>query len=126
MNKQLAKIESARLEIQERGILSFYITVKYEEGGCQSVGGIALDEFHKPSDKRIGTAYGCELIRSLLIELEVNDFSEMENKIIWVHGEGEGFNFKPKGVSALKSNNNKSKPVIFDEILLEMKSVSEV
>lgn len=37
MNKQLAKIESATLEIKERGILNFWIFVKYENGGCQGL-----------------------------------------------------------------------------------------
>lgn len=32
MNKQLAKITSASLEIQERQILNFWIFVDYEEG----------------------------------------------------------------------------------------------
>lgn len=33
MNKQLAKIKSAGLEIKERGILNFWIIVDYEEYG---------------------------------------------------------------------------------------------
>jgi len=114
---QLAKIESARLEIQERGILNFWINVNYEDGMSQSVGGIALDTYDKKTERRIGTAYGCEVIRRLLLELGVNDFSEMAGKIIWVIGEGDGFSFKPTGIKALHVNNKKSNPVIFYEIL---------
>ena len=33
MNKKLAKITSAKLEIKDRGILNFWIFVEYEEGG---------------------------------------------------------------------------------------------
>jgi hypothetical protein len=62
------------------------------------------------------TAYGCEMIRRMLLELCVNDFSEMKGTHIWVYGEGEGLSFKPKGFSALKSDNSKSNPVIFDDI----------
>lgn len=129
MNMQLAKISSARLEIQERGILGFWIFVDYEEFGSQGVGGIALDEFKKGEDgspgKRVGTAYGCEVIRRLLLEFCVNDFSEMTGKHIWVLGEGEGLSFKPLGVKALKGDNKKSSPVIFDDILKEFNTIKE-
>lgn len=120
MNKQLAKVTSASLEIKERGILNFWIHVEYEDGGGQGIGGICLDEYCKKSEKRIGTAYGCEVIRRLLLCLDVNDFSEMKGKIIWVLGEGEGFRFKPEGIQSL-SVNNKNDAVIFDEILQEFK-----
>ena len=53
MNKQLAKISSAKLEIQERQILNFWIHVEYEEGCCQGVGGYALDEYSKELKVRL-------------------------------------------------------------------------
>ena len=77
MDKQLAKIKSAGLEIKERGILNFWIIVDYEDGGSQGIGGIALDTYDEGKKKRVGTAYGCEVIRRLLLALGVNDFSEM-------------------------------------------------
>ncbi len=119
MNKQLAKISKAGLEIKERGILNFWIFVDYEEGCSQGVGGISLDEYDKEKKCRKGTAYGCEVIRRLLIELSVNDFSEMKGQQIWVHGDGARLSFKPTGISALRTNNPKSRPVIFSEIAAE-------
>jgi hypothetical protein len=119
MNKKLAKITKANLEIQERGILNFWINVDYEGGCCQGVGGICLDNYDDKKQKRVGTAYGCEMIRRLLIELQVNDFSEMKGKIIWVLGDGEGLNFEPKGIESLRVNNKNSKPVVFDDIANE-------
>jgi hypothetical protein len=119
MNKKLAKIRKAHLEIQERGMLNFWIHVDYEEGCSQGVGGITLDEYNKEKMRRIGTAYGCEMIRRLLLELGVNDFSEMQGRQIWVYGEGDGLSFTPKGVSALKTDNPKSNPVIFADIAAE-------
>lgn len=115
MKKQLAKITSAKLEIQERGILNFWIFVKYENGGNQGIGGIALDEYSKEKEGRIGTAYGCEVIRQLLLCLGVNDFSEMKGKMIWAIGEGEGLNFMPKGIETLAVDGEKKK-VVFSEI----------
>lgn len=119
MEKKLAKITKASLEIQERGILNFWIHVDYEEGCSQGVGGICLDGWDENLQRRVGTAYGCEVIRRLLLELQVNDFSEMKGKHIWVLGEGSGLLFTPKGVQSLQTNNNKSKAVVFDEIAAE-------
>ena len=115
--EKLAKIENATLEIQERGILNFWIHVKYEDGLNQGVGGISLDRYCEKTKSRIGTSYGCEVIRSLLIELGVNDFSEMKGKKIWVIGEGDGFQFKPAGIRSLLVDNKNSSPVIFAEIM---------
>ena len=115
--KKLAKIEKARLEIQERHILMFYITVNYEDGFSQNVGGLCLDDWNKEVEARVGTAYGCEMIRLLLLEIQVNDFSEMAGKHIWVHGEGDGgFSFKPTGIQSLECDNKDSKPLMFKEV----------
>lgn len=117
MDKQLAKITSAKLEIQERQSLNFWIFVDYEEGCSQGIGGICLDNYDQLSKQRIGTAYGCEMIRQLLLTLNVNDFSEMKGKHIWVYGEGSNFNFKPLGISGLQTDSkDQIKPLIFSEI----------
>lgn len=116
MNEQLAKVKSATLEIQDRGILNFWINVDYEEGCSQGVGGIALDTYDKQLESRVGTAYGCEVIRQLLLLFNVNDFSGMKDKYVYVVGEGSGFGFTPKGFKSLKVD-GKQKTVIFDDIL---------
>ena len=53
MNKQLAKVTKATLEIKERGILQFYVFVDYEEGCSQGVGGICLDSYDDKKKKRV-------------------------------------------------------------------------
>ncbi len=117
--KRLAKISKASLEIKERGILNFWIYVDYEEGCSQGVGGIPLDSYSEERQSRVGTAYGCEVIRRLLLELNVNDFSEMGGKHIWVLGEGTGLGFTPTGIQGLKGDNGTTQGVVFDEILRE-------
>lgn len=107
------------MEIKERGILNFWIHVDYEEGCSQGIGGICLDTYDAKKKERVGTAYGCEVIRRLLLALDVNDFSEMKNKVVWVIGKGEGLGFTPSGIRALSVDNKKAKPVIFEEILKE-------
>jgi len=118
MTKELAKITSAKLEIQERGILNFWIFVDYENGSSQGVGGLALDTFDKEKGCRVGTAYGCEMIRRILVTLDVNDFSEMKGKHIWVYGEGSGLSFTPRGIQPLRINADKPR-LIFKDVALE-------
>ena len=119
MKKKLAKITKARLEIKDRGVLSFWILVDYEEGCSQGVGGIALDTWDAVKRKRVGSAFGAEVIRQLLICTGVNDFSEMKGKYIWVLGEGEGMQFTPKGVQSLNTEKSKGMRVVWEEILKE-------
>ena len=119
MDKRLAKITSAKLEIKDRGILNFCIFVEYEDGGGQGIGGLALDEWNAEKKKRVGTAYGCEMIRCLLETLDVNDFSEMKGKIIWVYGEGDGLGYTPKGIEQLKVSGGDKGALIFEDVFNE-------
>jgi len=118
MEKQLAIVSKAKLEIQERGILNFWVFVDYEDGGSQGVGGIALDTYDAEKKRRVGTAYGCEVIRRLLLAFGVNDFSEMKGKHVWVLGEGSGLSFKPKGLQRLKTDGGGA-AVVFSDIAAE-------
>ncbi len=121
MNKQLAKVTKATLQIQECDILMFYVFVDYEEGTSQGIGGgICLDTYDKDKKKRVGTAYGCEMIRQCLTVFNVDDFSEMKGKYIWVIGEGEGFSFKPTGFQSMAVD-GKVKTFMFDEVYQEFK-----
>lgn len=115
MEKKLAKVSKATLDIQERGILNFWVYVDYEEGLSQGVGGICLDDYDPVLKTRVGTAYGCEMIRQLLLIFGVNDFSEMKDKMVWVLGEGDGFSFTPKGFESLKVN-GKQRRLLFSEV----------
>jgi len=118
MDRKLGKIKSAGLEIKDRGILNFWLSVDYEDGCSQCVGNFALDAYDKDKEKRVGTAYGCEIIRQLLLTLNVDDFSEMKDLKVWIYGEGEGFSFSPKGISLLKVDGG-GEVLIFDVVYKE-------
>ena len=128
LKKKLAKISKFKLNVNDRGILMFWIDVDYEDGLSQGVGGLVLDEYLEGNNgslgKRVGTAYGCEMIRQLMLTLEVDDFNDAKDKIIYILGEGEGFSFKPKGIQTLSVYGNK-KSLVFDDLiyLLENKEV---
>lgn len=55
LKKKLARVSKATLNIQDRGCLNFWVHVDYEEGCSQGVGGIALDNYDKLLDQRVGT-----------------------------------------------------------------------
>lgn len=118
MNKKLAKINKVAFNIKERGILMFHVMVSYEEGMSQGVGGMCLDTYDAKKEKRIGTAYGCEMIRQLMLTFDVDNFEEAKGKIIWVIGEGEGLSFKPTGLQSLSVDKNQ-KTLMFEDIKKE-------
>jgi hypothetical protein len=114
MIKELAHIKSIGLDWKDRGILTFWINVDYENGWSQGVGGYALDNYDPISNERVGTAQGLDLIMALSKCLDVNNLTEAKGQTIFVLGEGDALNFKPIGIQALKSNGGKK--VIFSEI----------
>lgn len=122
--ERLAKITKAQLEIKEHGVLTFWIFVDYEEGGSQGIGGFALDAYAPEKKHRVGSAFGCEMILRLLLTLDVDDFSEMAGKVVWVIGEGDSpFSFKPKGLRLPQisgvAGRKQHGPLIFDEVAAE-------
>lgn len=117
---KLAKVESASLEIKERGILNFWVHVAYEDGCNQGVGGLALDTWNKDLERRVGTAYGCEMIRQLLLFFGVNNLTEAKGQVVYVVGEGVGLSFKPTGLKHLRIlKGERPDYICFDEILYQ-------
>ena len=118
MNKALATISSANLDILDRDMLTFWIQVDYESGTSQNVGGFALDEWDEKKKRRVGTAYGCEMIIQLLKLFKVNSLEKFKNRTVFILGDGEGFSFKPRGIQMLRSDGGKQ--LIFTDIAKEM------
>lgn len=114
---KLAKVESASLEIKERGILNFWVHVNYEDGLCQGVGGLSLDTWDEDLKRRVGTAYGCEMIRQLLLFFGVNNLNEAKGQVVYVIGEGSGLSFKPTGFKHLRVlKGDRPEYICFNEI----------
>lgn len=115
MEKKLALVKSVCLNLKDRGILTLWIELSYEDGFFQNMGGMALDTINRSRMKREGTSYGCEIIRSTLDFFDVDDFSQTKDRIVYVSGEGEGLNFIPSRLDHLSVFNNK-KYLDFNEI----------
>lgn len=118
MKKELAVITSASLGLHNGLILTTSLMAEYESGGCQNVGGIALDTYNKKKESREGTAAGCELIRQLLLFFGVSDLSEVKNHVCYVLYEGEGLARNPRGLEniAFSANDSKKSQVVYKDI----------
>jgi len=113
--KKLARITHAGLDIKDRGILTFSICVTYEDGFSQGIGQYALDTWDKTLKRRVGTAYGCEMIRQLLTIFDVNNLHEAIGKDIWVLGdEPSVLAFSPTGIKQLRADGGKT--LLFKDI----------
>ena len=123
MNKQLARISMCSLNISDRSILTINLHVDYENGLSQNICGLVLDTYDKQLDRRIGTAYGCEFIRQLLVLFNCDSLEDLVNRDIFILGEGEDINFKPKGIQLLRADGGQQ--LIFDNILQEFNEKSK-
>ena len=79
MNYQLCNVKSVTTNYQDRKILILDVNVELVDGGGLSVFNVVLDTYDKDKQKRVGTAYGCEMIRQTLQFFGVNDPSEIKN-----------------------------------------------
>lgn len=119
---ELAKISNVFIGIEDHSIMTFEITVDYESYGSQVISGYALDKYDINKKRRVGTAYGCEIIRRIIEEFNISNFEELKGKHCWIFGEGEGFTFKPKGIKSLCVDNKHSSGINFNDIYNEFKS----
>ena len=118
LTKRLAHIESASFGLcGDRGFLTFNITVNYEEGFHQNIGYISLDNWSEDKDRRVGTAYGCDMIIQLLTLLKVDEMYKAKGRFVYVWGEEEGFSFKVKGIESMWIDGGKK--LMYEDVLSE-------
>ena len=79
-----AKITGTMLGIEDHGIMTFMLHLKYGESSSQGAGGYGLDEYRKTLDKRVGTAFGMELVKAVLATVGVDTWEELPGKMIRV------------------------------------------
>ena len=78
MNYQLCNVKSVTTNYQDRKILILDVNVELVDGGGLSVFNVVLDTYDKDKQKRVGTAYGCEMIKACLDFFGVNNLSEVK------------------------------------------------
>ena len=131
LRSETAKVVSAGLRIKERGMLTFQIQVTYQNGSTsQRIGGIVLDTPKGAGSskfRRVGTAFGCEMIIRLLRLFDVDNLHEAAGQVIEVLGTGsvEEFNFKPKGLRRTFCDRKDSHEIVYERLASEMVSVDQ-
>lgn len=81
--KHLGKVTSAYLGMQDRGFLTFMITIDYDDAGTQGFGNFALCTWDKEKDRRVGTALGADAIIKLLTLFKVDTFDKIKGRTVF-------------------------------------------
>ena len=89
MIKHLCKVTEASLGYQDRKILVLNVFVSLEQGGCLNIFGNVLDSYDETRKHRVGSAYGCELIRQTLDFFGVSDLHEIKDYYCYVLSDKE-------------------------------------
>ena len=74
-----AVIERTILGIEDHGIMTCYLHLKYDGPG-QGFGGYILDTLNETINERIGTAWGMEFVRRVLKTIEVDSWEKLTGK----------------------------------------------
>ena len=81
-----AQINTSRLGFISNGIFSFCLTLTIQDGGgAVNIGGYVMDSYDKGKEKRIGTAYGMDLVMRILEVVGVKTWEELEGKYIRIN-----------------------------------------
>ena len=86
-----AKITGTMLGKEDHGIMTFYLYVEFDNGGC-GYGGYVLDEYDKAEKRRFGTAAGMQAITEILDCVGVDTWEELTGSFIRCEHEGWGGN----------------------------------
>lgn len=111
MIKHLCKVTGASLGYQECKILVLNVHVSLEHGGDLNLFGNVLDSYDETRKHRVGSAYGCELIRQTLDFFGVSDLHEIKDYYCYVLSDKEYVSYSSDalGIEQLscsgKSNN---------------------
>ena len=111
MIKHLCKVTEASLGYQDRKIMVLNLFVNLEDGGSLVVFNNVLDSYDETRKHRVGSAYGCELIRQTLDFFGVSDLHEIKDYYCYVLSDKEYISYSSDaiGIEQLscsgKSNN---------------------
>lgn len=120
--KEIAKVESTFLGIEDHGILTATVGFKLGSGSYQSTPGYGFDVYNgeradpKPAPEypqdRVGSRFGMEFIRRLLEAFGVDEWDKIRGRTVYVLRE-EPYGFI-KGIEPLPTEGGKR--FIFDEL----------
>ena len=83
------KITGTMLGTEDHGILTFYIQIEMNGGGC-GFGGYALDEWDEGKRTRVASAAGLQAIAEIMKCVGVEKWEDLEGKYVRCEHEGWG------------------------------------
>lgn len=116
MHKEIAKIESTFLGVEDHGIFTAMLNVNYGGSG-QGIGGYSLDDYDPERKTRIGTAFGAEFIKRVLGVCGVSEWEKVKGRTIFVLRQSEGFGSKVLGIASLPTEGNET--FLFQDLVKE-------
>lgn len=84
-----AKITSTMFGREDHGILTFMVFVEFGCSGC-GIGGYAIDQYDRGTEKRVFSAKGLEAISKILEIVGVDKWEDLPNKYIRIKDNGWG------------------------------------
>lgn len=84
-----AKITSTQLGREDHGIMTFMIFVEFGGGGCV-IGGYAIDQYDRTTEKRVFAAKGLEAISKILETVGVDRWEKLPGTYIRLKDNGWG------------------------------------
>lgn len=84
-----AKITSTMFGREDHGILTFMVFVEFGGSGC-GIGGYAIDQYDRGTEKRVFSANGLEAISKILEIVGVDKWEDLPNKYIRIKDNGWG------------------------------------
>lgn len=86
-SKELGKVKSARIELEDHDILTFGIGIDFG-GSYQVFGGYPLDEYSADAGHRIGCAAGTDMILRLLRLFKARHLQEVVGRPVFALRDG--------------------------------------
>jgi len=89
MEVRNARITDTKLGREDHGIMTFMIFVEFCGCAC-GIGGYALDEYDRETQKRVYSAKSMEAISKILETVGVDNWEDLEGKYVRVKDNGWG------------------------------------
>lgn len=118
--REIAKIKSTFLGVEDHGMFSVNVGFTYDNGGSyQGTGHYALDRYDETLDRRVGSAEGMEFIIRLLNACGVSEWARLPGRTVFVLKD-PGFNGLIRGIEPLPTE--PGAPFIFADVFQAVQS----
>lgn len=113
MNREIAKIRSTTLGIEDHGILTAMLELDYG-GTVQGAGGYALDQYDEGQERRVGHRAAGDFILGVLRACGVDSWEKVAGRTVYALRD-EGFHGKVIGLAPLPTE--RGEEFLFESIV---------